>query len=209
MSDPTTTPAAGGPLTDADHLAVAEAQRRGQKIRRAAAVAAFNGWVLATFAGLSALFVVFSAALGGLSASGLLVTVGLAALAWGEFRGRTRLLRFDPSGATLLGWNQVGLLALIVAYCAWSLYAGLSQPNAISQEIQANSELRAALGSGGEIDDLYKMLVVAVYGSVIALSVLFQGLNALYYFSRRKHVEAYLAETPDWVVALQRTTGAG
>ena len=50
--------------------------------------------------------------------------------------------------------------------------------------------------------------MLALYGSVIALSVIFQGGNALYYFTRRKHVEAYVAETPAWIRDLQSgTTG--
>jgi hypothetical protein len=47
---------------------------------------------------------------------------------------------------------------------------------------------------------------VVLYGSVIALSALFQGANALYYFSRRKYVEAYVRDTPVWVVDLERAT---
>ncbi len=37
------------------------------------------------------------------------------------------------------------------------------------------------------------------------MSVVFQGLNAIYYFTRRKLVASYLEETPDWVVDVQRT----
>ena len=65
------------------------------------------------------------------------------------------------------------------------------------------------LGSLDEFDYLYKVLVVAVYGTVIVLSAIFQGLNAFYYFTRRKHVEAYVQETPDWVLDLQRMTTSG
>jgi hypothetical protein len=43
---------------------------------------------------------------------------------------------------------------------------------------------------------------------VIALSAIFQGLNAVYYFTRRKHIEAYLQETPAWVQEIERMTSA-
>jgi hypothetical protein len=35
--------------------------------------------------------------------------------------------------------------------------------------------------------------------------VVFQGVNAIYYFTRRRHVEAYIAQTPEWIRDLQRT----
>jgi hypothetical protein len=45
-----------------------------------------------------------------------------------------------------------------------------------------------------------------VYGTVIVLSIIFQGLTACYYFTRRKYVEAYVRETPQWVLDVQRMT---
>ena len=48
----------------------------------------------------------------------------------------------------------------------------------------------------GDLEGLYKTVTLAMYGGVIALSVLFQGGNALYYFTRRRHVEDFIAETP-------------
>ena len=53
---------------------------------------------------------------------------------------------------------------------------------------------------------LYQQIVVAVYGGVIVLSALFQGGTALYYFSRRRHVEDFIAETPAWVRDVQSGT---
>ena len=54
------------------------------------------------------------------------------------------------------------------------------------------------------VEDLTRMLSVAVYGGVIAFALFAQGGMALYYFTRGKHVRAYLAETPAWVVTVQR-----
>ena len=59
-------------------------------------------------------------------------------------------------------------------------------------------------GPLGSINDLYKTITIAIYGGLIAATLIFQGINALYYFTRRKHVEAYVSETPEWVVDLQR-----
>jgi hypothetical protein len=44
---------------------------------------------------------------------------------------------------------------------------------------------------------------------LIALTIIFQGLNAVYYFTRAKLLRRYVAETPAWVVELQRTQAGG
>jgi hypothetical protein len=56
---------------------------------------------------------------------------------------------------------------------------------------------------------LEKMIAELIYGSLIAGTLIFQGLNALYYFTRAKLLRAYLAETPAWVVELQRCQAGG
>jgi hypothetical protein len=175
---------------------------RAKKIRRAAGVAAFNGWATGSLAALSAPF-----ALSGMA--NVCVTVGLSVIAYNEFRGRKRLLQFDPEAPVLLGWNQIGLMMLILVYCLWMLFTTFSGAGAFATEIAANPELAGAIGSMKEFDQLYKDLAVAIYGAVIGISVAFQGLNALYYFTRRKHVIAYVRETPKWVLNLQQVMTPG
>lgn len=187
-----------GPLSRHHHEELAQANLRAKKVRRAASVAAFNGWAAGIFAVLSAPFAMFSIA-------GFLITTGLALIAANEFRGRRGLLRFDPDASSVLGWNQIALGGLIVLYSAWMLYTNLSAGGPFAGELEAHPELTSALDSLEGFDDLFAMIVLAVYGSVIVLSVVFQGGNAYYYFSRREYVEAYLKETPDWVVELQRS----
>jgi hypothetical protein len=190
---------AEGPLNAAHHRELALAHSRAKAVRNAAAVAAFNGWATAILALLSAPFALFGA-------SGLVTTIVLTAVAANEFRGRRRLLRFDPSAATLLGWNQLGLLGMITAYCLWALYTGLYGTNSVTVQLQAFSQLDSALGSAEGVDTLVRQITILIYGTVIALSALFQGLNAVYYFTRRKYVTAYVAETPEWVRELRQTT---
>jgi hypothetical protein len=177
---------------------LALARDRTKVIRKAASVAAFNGWVTAVITALSAPFALFSIV-------GFLVTCILAFVAYNEFRGRKRLLAFDPSAATLLGWNQLGFLAMISAYCGWMLFTNL---NSFSSQMQANPELEEALGSLDEFEGLYRLVVVGLYSTVFVLSVIFQGLNALYYFTRRKYVEAYLQETPAYVQEITSSMSA-
>jgi hypothetical protein len=159
-------------------------------------VASFNGWTMAIIAALSAASALFDT-------SGLPITVGLAFVAFNEFRGRKRLLQFDPSAATMLGWNQLGLLAMVIVYCLWTLYGSFGQSGAVAAELKSYADLDAALGAAGGFEDLYKNVVLAIYGSVIALSILFQGGNAFYYFTRRRLIEDYIAETPAWIREVQ------
>ncbi len=199
MNLATPAPATDPPLTESHHQALAAAARRREPIQRAARVANFNAWTTAILAALSAPFALFSV-------SGFLVFAALAAIAWNEFRGRRQLLACDPQGATILGWNQVGLLAMITIYCIWALYSNLWGSGSIEAELRANPQLSATIGSMEGFSDLYRSIVVILYGSVIVLSTIFQGANALYYFSRRKYVEAYVKETPPWAIDLHRAT---
>ncbi len=154
------------------------ATQTNKKIRRAAGVASFNGWTIGIAAVLSAPFAFFSLL-------GCFIFVGLAVVAYNEFRGRRRILRGDPAGANHLGWNQVGLLALICVYCGWAMYDSLTSPSPLMAELTANPDLATVLGP-----DFYQQFVVGFYGVVIIISVIFQGANAIYYFTRRKYVVA-------------------
>jgi hypothetical protein len=191
----TATSATAGPFTP-EHLRELElAQERSLKIRKAARVANFNGWTCAIIAAVSALITMLS-----FSFVGLIVTVALGAITYNEFRGRDGLLKFERSAATLLGWNQVGLLAMIALYCAWMMVSSLIQP------IEIPAEYRELLGTGDDLGGLIRYISVAFYTLVLALSAVFQGLNAFYYFSRRKYLDAYVRDTPEWVRSVQRAT---
>jgi hypothetical protein len=183
-------------FTAAHTLEFARANDRAKAVRKASRVAAFNGWISALLAACSLPFAL-------LGIDGLIVAVLLAVVAINEFRGRRRLLAFDPTGADLLGWNQLGLLAAIIVYCLWSIYANLTGGNPMAEELKHTPELNDMLG-GGSVDSLFRQFVFAFYGLVALLSVAFQGGNAWYYFSRRKYVQACLNETPAWVRELQR-----
>lgn len=193
-----TAPPSVGPLTQERRQELLLAKGRAKAIHRAARVAAFNGWTTGIVAAFSVPFALFSV-------SGFMVTVGLVGVAWNEFRGRRRLLAFDPASAAFLGWNQVGFFVLVAAYCLWMIRASIGS---FAAEVQAVPELENLIGPLDGFDGLYRSLVVGFYGMVIALSAIFQGLNAVYYFTRRKHIEAYLQETPAWVQEIERMTSA-
>ena len=179
-----------GPLNEHHYQQLALASDLAKPIHRAARVASFNGWTTAIIAALSLPF----------AASGwvaLLVAVGLFIVAFFELRGRKQLLKFNPQAASQLGWNQIGLLTLVLVYCCWMLFGGAS-------DIDANPELSQMLGAAGR--EMYRTMVVAVYGTVIAVSLIVQGGNAAYYFTRRKCIDTYLKQTPQWVRDFQKAT---
>lgn len=176
-------------LSPGQKAELASANARAGKILKAGRVATFNGWTIGTFGALSVLL-----GLGSLTA--LVVGVGLLVVAWNEFRGRDMLRRFDPAGPRLLGRNQVGLMALIVVYCLWSIHGTLNHP---SESIQ---QLEAFMGGPGTVTHM----VAWGYAAVIVLSILAQGLNARYYFARVGHLASYLVSTPSWIIELQRAT---
>jgi hypothetical protein len=72
-------PTADLPLGPEQRQEFALANQRAKGIRRAAGVAAFNGWAIGLFAAVSAPFALFSLA-------GLFVTIGLSVVAYNEFR---------------------------------------------------------------------------------------------------------------------------
>ncbi len=168
-----------------------DAKERAASFLGAAKVAAFNGWSIGFFAVVSLLFGLFSL-------TSFLVGVGLAIVARNEFVGRRRLRSLDPSGLELLWRNQVGFLGLIVAYCLWSMYVTVAVPD------PEMTQLTDLLGEGTE--ELIQSLTVIVYAAVIVATVIFQGLNARYYFVRVSMLRDYVRDTPQWVLDLQRAT---
>jgi hypothetical protein len=198
---PAQTAQSAGPLSAEHHQQIASAHTRAAKIRAAARVAAFNGWVTGAFALLSAPFAPFSFV-------GFLVTVGLAVVTYNEFRGKRMLLTFDPAAAKLLGWNQVGFLGLITVYSLWMVLDAFLGAGPLAKELQQYPELQSALGSAEDFLRFYRLIILAIYGTVILLSAVFQGFNAFYYFTRLGHLQAYLRETPGWIVEMQRASSA-
>jgi len=195
-------PLAADPLSATHYQELELARGRAKPMRTAARVATFNGWASGLLAVLSAPFAPFTL-------EGFLMTVVLAVVACNELRGRKRLLNFDPTAPSLLGWNQTGLLASITAYCLWTIWTAVSGQSPLAAELNANPELGDLLGRPGDFDALYGRVALAFYGTIIAVTAITQGLNAAYYFSRRKHVEACVRETPPWALNLLRAENKG
>jgi hypothetical protein len=185
-----------GPLSTEHLRAIGEARLRSKKVRRAVGVAMFSGWTMAAFALVTALMVVFG------DVTGLVLGVLLGAIAFNELRGAAMLRRFEARGARVLGWNQVGLGVLICAYSAWSLVSAINSP-----------ALAAMSGSTGDPDvdamvgQITGLVTYGLYGTMFVVGVIVPGLTALYYFTRGRHVRAFVSRTPAWVVDAMRMVG--
>jgi hypothetical protein len=202
---PTARPVVGTPSASSaappspEHLRELElARTRSKKIRRAAGVAAFNGWTVGAFAALSLMIGLFSL-------TSLLIGVALAVVAWNEFAGAKMLRRLDTRAPRRLALGQLGLCGVLITYALWSIYSFQTGPSPYEAALAAGGQATAIVGS---IQQFEQAVTYAVYGGLIIGSILFQGGTAWYYSSREKYIRAYIAETPSWITELERA-GAG
>jgi hypothetical protein len=188
------------PVLSDEHLrqlAVSHVEAR--KIRRAVAAARFDGWSVATFAALTIL-------LDFTSLESILLGACLGIVSFVELRAAARLRRLDVGATDTLGKNQLALACVLVIYAVWRIYRVLTGPGVYAAVANANPDVAGALQP---FDELGRFISLTMYGALIAIAVFAQGGLALYYFSRARYVRDYLAQTPAWVVAVQRAGGLG
>jgi hypothetical protein len=186
-----------GPLSP-DHLAAISAARlRGKKIRRAAMVATISGWTMGAFAVITLM--------GGLFGDWLALAIGipLGLVAFFELRGAAMIRRFLPSGATLLACNQLGLALVLIAYAGYMLIQTVSHPilGGAGGQSTGDPQIDAMMG------DLSRTIGLVLYGGLMVFGLVGPGLTALYYQSRRGHIERMLDQTPEWVIHAMRAAG--
>ncbi|XAL99820.1 hypothetical protein OT109_00220 [Phycisphaeraceae bacterium D3-23] len=185
----------GQPALAPAHLAqLDDARVRRKKIGRALFTAGMSAWTLAVFAALSLPFALFDLKSG-------LVGIALGFIAYREFAGRHKLKQLAPEAASHLGWNQVLLCGLLAVYATWQIIHTLTGPSPYAEAIATTPELAPTLEP---IEEMMRLAALAVYGSILVVGLLTQGLLALYYFTRRSHICTYLDQTPAWIVELQR-----
>jgi hypothetical protein len=187
-------PKGAGPLTPEDTAQLAAAIDRSGKIRKAAKMAGVNGWVLAISAAFTAPFAPFSPV-------AFLLVIALGILSWNVFRGRKMLQAFQVAGPDLLWKNEIGLMVVVVIYCAWGIRSAVAGPvNPSMEELEVIAP---------DLVDLMGELTVAVYAIIMFVTVLFQGAMARFYHGRIELVREYLAETPGWTVEVVRIVQGG
>lgn len=182
-------------LADEQLRQLSQAQGAGRKIRRAVTVAKSDAWGIAIFAGLTFLSGLFSS-------SGLVLGLGMGIVATVEFKGSDRMRRLDERAAKMLGWNQIALAGMLIVYALWCIHGALTTDNTWEMIQAAGPEVGEMLRP---MAGLMRELTVMVYGCLIAIAIGAQGGMAWYYFSRAKHIRAYVEKTPAWILQLQRS----
>jgi len=187
------------PLSESDYLAARQAMLRHSILRRAAHVASTSGKIT-LFIGISAVCL----SLVWWSWSGIIAGAGVCAIGLIERRGDRRIKSAQPAAAKLLAINQVAFFALIAAYCVVQMVAFSPQKakdEALSPEVRSDlaalPDLQRSIDSA--IDTWGSVVVYGFYSLVILASIGFQGGMAIYYLTRRKHIEAWNRETPPWI----------
>jgi hypothetical protein len=190
---PVTMPPPGG--LPPEHLRqLAEARHRAAKVRRAAFVATLDGWSIGLFGALTFLCGLFSWI--GLVLGGIMLGVALV-----ELRGARRLRRLDPDAARTLGFNQIVLGSALLAYAIYSLWGVFRDRSALLDQLAVNAPELAGMGS---LQTLARAIGILIYGTLAAVAIFGQGATAWYYFSRRRHINAYLRDTPHWIIDAHR-----
>jgi len=187
------------PIGEREWGLVREAAGRRRKVNRAARVARSSA--ITTLAiGLAAMpFVLVSPSL-----SGLVVVAGVIAVGVREWLGYGKMRRAEAGAAGHLGWNQVALAGVITFYCLLEMASFSAEgvkSAALSPEVRA--QLTSMPDMARQIDALIETwapyAVYGFYSLLIVVSVLAQGAMAFYYFTRRKHVESFNRNTPEWI----------
>jgi len=143
----------------------------------------------------------------------LVVVAGLLVLGIFEWIGAERMREGQPGAAAFLARNQLCLIALITLYCLVQM--ATFKPSAafgslLSADMQAQlpqgtgtaAALDGALPGLPSLGDLVPTVTYAFYSIVIAASVIAQGSLALYYFTRRRHLEALQRHTAPWITQM-------
>lgn len=187
------------PASPATTVGTSAAERRslrsqsphGRRVNRAAALAAVNGATFIFFGIAALLYAAAAVFWAEYSYSSLIVGIGLVWVGYNEWRGRRMLQREEPRAARFLGRNQLALMTVIVLYAAWCIFYGTTHQDESLKQLSAIPTLQ-------EMEDLdvmsiktiYQIVVFGTYGTLIVLTVVFQGLNSLFYFRRGKDIEA-------------------
>jgi hypothetical protein len=194
------------PISGEQRQALHDAEVAARRFAFAPKLATWNGASMLIGAALSGVLALFDPPL-------LLSAAVLLACGWVELSAGRKLREYDPNAPLRLALNQVVLMVLVVGYAALKLIGAWSGEASLSDELAKYPEL-SELISG--LDDpnvaqtvdafgqMYRWGIVAVYLSLIGFAIVVQGGIAAYYMSRRKHVRAFVANTPDWVVELMR-----
>lgn len=132
----------------------------------------------------------------------MLIGAAMGVIAWVELRGSKGLRRLDPGAAKMLGFNQVALGSVLIAYAGWSIYRELTGAGEYAVMAASDPQLGEMLKP---VEGLTRLLALAVNLGIIVVSLIAQGSLSAYYFTRIGYIRAYVAQTPPWIVAVQKS----
>jgi hypothetical protein len=152
-----------------------------------------SGWCLTLFGGITLLM--------GLSdPAALAMGAGLLLCAILELRGAAGLRRLDPRSPERLALNQLLLAIVLVGYAGLRIFQSRVDPRPMSSSL-SDPQVAQMLGS---FDDLARDITTGFYGLIMLIGIVVPGLTAIYYKSRRKHLELFASTAAPWIVALHR-----
>jgi hypothetical protein len=193
-------------ISDAQRIEIARGAERERRFAFARKLASFNGVGVGIFAGVSLLSAV-------VDVSSLLLAFPLAIIAFVELNGGQRVARYERNGLVQLACNELALVALVSVYALTQILSAQNSASPLGEIMAQGGVPTADLGIPdmsselGNFDELYRSAVTAFYGVLIVVTAVIQGGCAFYYYSRLKHLDRFLAETPRWVIDHLRTSG--
>lgn len=197
------------PLRGQDELWFVQAAQLYKPISSGVSTARASGGLLVA-SGVLTLFWFGLIMLGGGAITEHAVTgvIGLIMLTLGVFeRSAAKDLALARPGAPgRLAVNQLMLFGVIALWCGLQMRGAGdgAQASAMSTEVAAQVPEMAE-----QIQALESGLVYMIFGFILVTSLIFQGVLAAYYLSRRKRVRAFHEELPPWVGDIVRTVASG
>jgi uncharacterized membrane protein HdeD (DUF308 family) len=187
---------ANPPQLTQENLRELQAARRSlRKVRRAVFSANLEGYTIAVCGGVS-----FLCGIG--SFTDMLVGAVLTVIGIIEIISASRLRRLDLSATKWLACNQLALAVLILLYALWNIHSEIANPVSGLSDLSPQ-DAQAMDQTLGSIGDLTHEVMLLLYVSLIVAALVEAGM-ALYYYSRGAHVRRFLAETPEWIVMMQK-----
>ncbi len=156
-------------------------------LARAAALGGKNGAGLVIFGVLTLLVSAFEPDFVGLAIGAVVTTTGFV-----ERRFAARLITADEAAPKILACNELLLLLGIVTYGVLKLTLLRESGAELARQVGDTGNL------GIDIEALAESLNTAVYATVIAVALLYQGGMASYFLRRREMIAAYRERCPAW-----------
>ena len=192
--------ASNSPQLTPEHLRELESARFAlRKVRRAINAARFEGYTIAICGGLTLIT--------GLSSiTNLLAGTVLTAIGIIEIFAAGKMRSLDLKAARLLVINQLTLAGLILLYGLWNVHAEMTHPTSDLPDLSP-SDAQAVNQLTGSLTGLTHEIMLLIYASLI-IAALVEAAMAAYYHSRGEQLRQYLAQTPEWIISMQKAGGS-